>query len=73
MEAAIAASATKATYGGAGATVAGWLLSNEAAVLIGLLVGVAGFLVNWYYRHQQHKREQREHDARMSALSSGQD
>ena len=65
IEAALAAVGSKATYGGAGATVAGWLLSNEFAVLAGLALGLAGFVVNWYYRHKADKRAAAEHFAKM--------
>ena len=65
FDATVAAAASKATYGGAGTSVFGWLLSNEFAVLIGVLIAVAGFLVNWYYRHKEHQRQQAEHERRM--------
>lgn len=65
MDGTIAAAGSKATYTGAGMTVGGWLLSSEFAVLIGVLIGVAGFLVNWFYRHRQDERERAEHEARM--------
>lgn len=61
----IAAAGSKTTYAGAGMTVGGWLLSSEFAVLVGIVIGVAGFLVNWYYRHKQDLRERAEHQARM--------
>ncbi len=67
IDAAISASASKATYTGAGMTIGGWFLSSEFAVLVGMLVGVAGLLVNWYYKHKQDRRLQREHDARMGS------
>lgn len=66
VEAALAASASKATYTGAGMSITGWLLSNEFAVLFGLLLGLAGFLLNWYYKHKDDRRREREHAARMS-------
>jgi hypothetical protein len=43
----------------------GWVLSSEFGVLIGLLLGCGGFLVNWYYKHKEDKRQQREHEIRM--------
>ena len=46
-------------------TVGGWFLSSEFAVLVGLILGVAGFLVNWYYRAKDDRRNQIEHDERM--------
>lgn len=68
IEAAIAASASKATYAGAAATGLGWLLSSEAAVLFGIVGVVAGLIVNWYYQAKRDRREEREHLARMSEL-----
>lgn len=65
VDGALAALGSKATYGGAGASFAGWLLSSEFAVLAGLVLGVAGFLVNWYYRHKADKRGMAEHAAKM--------
>ena len=75
-DAALAAVGSKSTYAGASVTVTGWLLSSEFAVLVGMLLGLAGFLVNWYYRHRltnaeirlreaQELREREEHAAKM--------
>lgn len=60
--------ASKATYSGAGMSVGGWFLSSEFAVLTGLLIGVVGLFVNWYYKHKRDKREQAEHFAKMKSL-----
>lgn len=76
VDAALATIGSKSTYAGASVTVTGWLLSSEFAVLVGMLLGLAGFLVNWYYRHKltnaeirlreaQEQREQEEHEAKM--------
>ena len=65
IDATIAAAGSKATYTGAGMTISGWLLSSEFAVLMGIVIGVAGFLVNWYYKHKEDKRQQAEHERRM--------
>lgn len=76
VDAAIAAAGSKATYAGSGVTITGWMLSSEFAVLVGMLLGVAGFVVNWYYRHklarheirimtERNERERAEHRARM--------
>lgn len=74
-DAAIASTASKVTYTGAGMTISGWFLSSEFAVLVGILLGVAGFLVNWYYRHKENLRQQAqdlrsqaEHELRMQQL-----
>jgi hypothetical protein len=76
IEATLAATGSKATYTGAGMTIGGWFLSSEFAVLMGMLMGVAGLLVNWYYKHkltmaqirlqeEQAAREREAHAARM--------
>jgi predicted negative regulator of RcsB-dependent stress response len=63
-----ASAASKVTYGGSAAAMGGWFLSNEFAVLMGLVIGVAGFVVNWYYRHKEYKLKERESLARLSEL-----
>lgn len=61
----IAAAGSKATYAGAGMTIGGWFLSNEFAVLGGLVIGIAGLIINWYYRHKEDKRQQALHEIQM--------
>ena len=68
LDATLAAAGSKATYGGAGASVVGWLMSSEFGVVAGILIGIAGFCVNWYYRHKQDRREQEEHERKMREL-----
>jgi hypothetical protein len=68
-DAAIAAAGSKATYTGAGMTISGWFLSSEFAVLVGIVIGVAGFAVNWYYRHKEDARQQAEHERRMRGFN----
>jgi hypothetical protein len=65
FDATMAAVGSKATYTGAGASVLGWMLSSEFGILMGLLLGVGGFAVNWYYRAKEDKRQQLEHEKRM--------
>lgn len=75
-EAAVSAVASKATYGGAGAIIGGWAFSSEFSVLVGIVVGVLGLLVNWYYKRkltsieirlkeEQAARDREAHEARM--------
>jgi heme/copper-type cytochrome/quinol oxidase subunit 2 len=68
LDATIGTVASKATYTGAGMTISGWLLSSEAAILIGIVLGVAGFVVNWFYKYREDKRQQAEHEARMRQI-----
>lgn len=64
-EATMAAVGSKATYGGASATVASWFLSSEFGMLMGIVIGLIGLAINAYYKHKEDKRRQEEHDRRM--------
>ena len=65
FDTAVAAAASKATYGGAGASVISWFLSSQFGMLRGILIGLVGLGVNWYYKHKEDKRRQAEHNQRM--------
>jgi hypothetical protein len=65
IDATIAAVGWNTTKAGAGTTLIGWLLSSEGTALLGILIGVIGLCIQWYYKHKQDRREQREHEARM--------
>jgi len=47
--------ADKATLGGAGTGVLGWLIDSNVLGLVGVFIALAGFLVNWYYKHKHYK------------------
>jgi hypothetical protein len=65
-DSAMAAIGSKATYTGASASVVSWLLSSEFGILVGMIIGVAGLIINWYYKAKQDRREEREHKKRMA-------
>lgn len=65
LDATLAAAGSKATYGGASASVVSWFLSSEFGMLAGLCIGLAGLMVNWYYKHKEDCRQQVEHERRM--------
>lgn len=67
-DAGIAAAASKSTYTGSGLMITGWLFSSEAAILVGMIVGVLGLAVNIYFRVKQDRREEKEHKERMKDL-----
>lgn len=79
IEATLATAGSKATYTGAGMTIGGWAISSELAVLVGMLVGVCGLLVQWYYRHkltnaeievlrERNDRDRAAHELRMAEI-----
>lgn len=65
LDATLASVGSKATYTGATTSVLGWVLSSEFGILLGVMLGIGGFIVNWYYKHKQDRREQAEHERRM--------
>lgn len=50
----------KVTLGGAGTGVLGWATDNNTLGLIGVLIALGGFLVNWYYKHKHYKLAERQ-------------
>ena len=68
FDAAVAASASKVMYTGGGVASTGFVLSNEVIGLVGLLIALAGFFVNLYYKRRDDKRLQAFHDAKMAQL-----
>lgn len=61
--------ATPTTWTGAGTGVIGFLTSSYFIGLVGVFIALAGFLVNWYYKHKEDKRSQAEHEKRMRAVT----
>lgn len=77
IEATVIAATNKVTAAGSVTTLFGWLTTNEALGLMGLIVGVVGLLINVYYRWKQDQREQKadaraevEHQRRMDLMKS---
>ena len=60
----------KVTQVGAGATFFSWLVSSEGGMLVGIMIGMIGLIVNLFYQHRRDKREQIEHEKRMSKLET---
>ena len=60
IDATMAAVGTKATYTGVGVSGLGWFLSNEFFGLAGILIGTAGLLITWYYKHKADRRHMHE-------------
>lgn len=68
LDATAAAVASKVTSGGAGLTVLSWITASNLGVLVGIFIGVAGLLVNMYFKHRQDRRAQLAHEAFMAKL-----
>lgn len=67
-DASIAATASKSTYTGAGLTITGWLFSSQAAVAVGMAVGILGLIINFIFRLREDRRQQRLHDEQIKKL-----
>ena len=68
---ALADAGHKTAQAGGGITILSWLTSSQGGVAIGILIGVLGLLVQWYYRRKQDKREEEEHQLRMTLRQDG--
>jgi hypothetical protein len=75
IDAALATIGHKTAQGGVGITFVGWALSSEGTAVIGILMGLVGLSIQWYYRRKQDRREEEqdrreaaEHEARMKAM-----
>lgn len=61
IEASVASLASKATGTGSAVTVVGWLTSSNFGMWMGILIGVAGLLVNWHYKRKSDRRANEAH------------
>lgn len=51
--------ASKITYTSAGGTVVAGLSLNEWAAVVGIVVTIGAFVVNWYYKHKHYELAER--------------
>ncbi len=68
IDATLAAAGSKTTVVGSGTTLVSWLFSSEFGALIDLILSIAGFLVNLYFKVRHDRRDQREHEAKMDRI-----
>lgn len=60
--------ANKLTFGGSVGTLLGWVTSSQFGVLLGMVIGVSGLAMNWYFKSRHDKRAQASHKAYMETL-----
>lgn len=58
--------ANKATVSGIVTSFVGAAADSSPTFWVGTAIGVIGLVVNWYYKHQEHKRNRAEHLRKMS-------
>lgn len=56
------------TYCGGGWAFFCGLDANTIGMILGVLIGLVGLGISWYYQRKRDVREQTEHDARMGKL-----
>lgn len=69
-DAVIAGVASKVTYAGAGGSVLGFFMSSQAAVVFGILIGLAGYITNLIFSYRRDQREQEKTKAYLATLSA---
>lgn len=67
LEATAISAASKTTYGGALAGVAGWLAAQDWLTIIGVIVAVGGLVSNLYFQIRRDRRESVVARARIAA------
>lgn len=56
IESAASSMASKASYGSAAALTIFGIGMHDIALIIGTILGIGTFCVNWYYRHKESQR-----------------
>ncbi len=67
-DATMASIGSKTTTAGASVSIFGWLTSSDAGVVFGVIIGIVGLLINWWFKRRSDQREQAEHEALMKRL-----
>lgn len=72
-ETTVAAVANKVTLIGSAGSVFSWLNSSNFGMWAGIVIGVIGLLVNWYFKSQTNRREQQAHEAFLKKMAKDTD
>lgn len=57
------------TYGGGTTAVLFGMDANTLGVIAGVVIGILGLLITWYFQRRRDQREQAEHAARMKGFN----
>jgi hypothetical protein len=71
LDATVTSISSKAAGAGSVVTVVSWWQSSNLGMWAGILIGVLGLLVNWYYKHRSNARADAAHNIRMRAIEAG--
>lgn len=64
VETALASAGTKSMWGGSVTSVIGYLSTSSAAVLVGVIITVLGFIFSMYFQRKAHIRQTEEWEIR---------
>lgn len=67
----VAATAAKTTAAGGVLSLGGFTFSSTDIGLIGTGIALAGFIVNWYYRHKEYTLKEREYRRKFPSTEVG--
>lgn len=56
------------TYAGAGTALYGGWFNNETAIAFGMVLGLAGLVINWFYQNRHYKLQKLESEAKIQAI-----
>lgn len=59
--------ATVAVYGGSAGAIFGGLSANDVAAIGGIVIGIAGLLISWYYKYKHYQLAVRKAEAAVDA------
>jgi ABC-type microcin C transport system permease subunit YejE len=62
---------SKVQYTGATGSIIAGLALSEIGVIIGIIVGICGFFVTWYYKHKAFTLYKKRHDIEIESLTNG--
>jgi len=73
VEATVTSVASRGMGGGAATSMVGWLASNEAIALIGVIITVLGFVVNLIFQIRRDRRDQELQRVKLLAILNRQE
>lgn len=56
------------TGAGSVVTLAGWFTSSNIGMWVGILIGISGLVINWYFKSRSDRRAQEAHRVFMTQM-----
>ena len=58
-------------YSGATGSIIAGLALSEIGVIVGIVIAIFGFFINWYYKHKSYKLQEKRHKLEAQAIKDG--